>query len=81
MTDTITFLKSFKTLSAANKYQTKLKEPTIVIHLWADESTELFAALSIQEAFLISKAISAKIKDTALQSALKESYERHSNQA
>lgn len=72
MKDTITFLESFKTLSAVKKYQAKLKEPTIVIHLWADESTELFAALSIQEAFLISKAISAKIKDTALQSALQE---------
>lgn len=72
MNDAITFLESFKTLSAVKKYQTKLKEPTIVIHLWADESTELFAALSIQEAFLISKAISAKIKDTALQSALQE---------
>jgi hypothetical protein len=72
MNDTITFLESFKTLSEVKKYQTKLKEPTIVIHLWADESTELFAALSIQEAFLISKAINAKIKDTVLQSALQE---------
>jgi hypothetical protein len=65
MIETLTFLLSFKELTEAQKWQKKIKKPTIIVHFYEhkDVATELFAVMSEADAKCITEAIEAKRRE------------------
>jgi len=63
MIETLTFLQSFKNLLDAQEWQKRIKKPTIIVHLYEHEDSELFAVMSEAEAKCITEAIDAKRRE------------------
>ena len=65
MIETLTFLQSFKELTEAQKWQKKIKKPTIIVHFYEhkDVVTELFSVMSEADAKCITEAIEAKRRE------------------
>ena len=63
MIETLTFLLSFKELTEAQKWQKKIKKPTVIVHLYEHEDSELFAVMSEADAKCITEAIEAKRRE------------------
>ena len=63
MIETLTFLQTFKKLSDAQEWQKRIKKPTVVVHLYEDEGSELFAVMSEADAKCITEAIEAKRRE------------------
>lgn len=63
MIETLTFLQSFKNLLDAQEWQKRIKNPTIIVHLYEHEGSELFAVMSEADAKCITEAIEAKRRE------------------
>ncbi len=63
MIETLTFLQSFKELTEAQEWQKRIKKPTVIVHLYEDEGSELFAVMSEADAKYITEAIKAKRRE------------------
>jgi hypothetical protein len=61
--ETLTFLQAFKKLTEAQERQKRINKPTIVVHLYEDEGSELFAVMSEADAEYITEAIEAKRRE------------------
>ena len=63
MIETLTFLQSFKNLLDAQEWQKRIKNPTIIVHLYEHEDSELFVVMSEADAKCITEAIEAKSRE------------------
>ena len=63
MIETLTFLQSFKELTEAQAWQKRIKKPTVIVHLYEHEDSELFAVMSAVDAKCITEAIEAKRRE------------------
>jgi len=63
MIETLTFLQSFKEMTEAQEWQKRIKKPTVIVHLYEDEDSELFAVMSEADAKCITEAIEAKRRE------------------
>lgn len=61
--ETLTFLQSFKELTEAQEWQKRIKKPTVIVHLYEHEDSELFAVMSAVDAKCITEAIEAKSRE------------------
>jgi hypothetical protein len=61
--ETLTFLQTFKELTEAQHWQKKIKKPTVIVHLYEHEDSELFAVMSEADAKCITEAIEAKRRE------------------
>ena len=63
MIETLTFLQSFKEMTEAQEWQKRIKKPTVIVHLYEHEDSELFAVMSEADAKCITEAIEAKRRE------------------